>query len=122
MSNASDNGFSLAEVIAALGVFSVAALGLIELSGETTRNASHLSWRALAEIEANNQMAEVLVSLNAPAGLSSGETTLRNRTLVWTRSITGTDTPGVQMIEITVARPDTEQVIVRQNALKGITP
>lgn len=120
MSNNSDKGFSLAEVIAAMGIFSIAALGLIELNTESIRGASHVSWRTFAEIEANNQMAAVLSEPASNIGIVSGETVVRGRTLQWTRTLTATDTPGVLLVEVAVVRPDTGQVLTRQNALKGV--
>ncbi|MEM7767124.1 MAG: type II secretion system minor pseudopilin GspI [Pseudomonadota bacterium] len=55
-----DAGFTLVEVLAALAVFSVAALGLVQVSLENTRTARTVEMRALASLVADNRLAEAL--------------------------------------------------------------
>ncbi|WP_417317571.1 type II secretion system minor pseudopilin GspI [Emcibacter sp.] len=52
-----ESGFSLAEVMVALFVFSIAALALIKMGGENIRNLALTEQRTLAGIVAENQLA-----------------------------------------------------------------
>ena len=45
---ASQAGFTLVEVLAALAVFSIAAVGISQSAGETTRGAAHMEAKFLA--------------------------------------------------------------------------
>lgn len=119
MNAASDKGFSLIEVIAALGVFSIAALGLIKLNSETLRGASHLNARAYAELEANNQIADALSNPKLGTGLHSGTSLQRGREYAWTLSVTPTTLQSVNLVEVSVSDPQSGQVYVRSQALKA---
>ena len=48
-------GFSLLELLVALAIFGMAVVGLLNLSGESTRTAVILEERALAAVVAENQ-------------------------------------------------------------------
>lgn len=122
MNTASDTGFSLVEVIAALGIFSIAALGLIKLNNETLRGASHLNARAYAELEASSQVADAMSDPKLSAGVRSGTSTQRGRDYDWTISITPTSILQISLIEVSVSDPQTGQVYTRAQALKSITP
>ena len=54
----SQQGFTLVEVLVALGVFSIAAMSLAHLGNETLVGARHVDQRFLATVEADNLMAE----------------------------------------------------------------
>lgn len=116
---APDSGFTLVEVLTALSVFSIAGLAIINLISETTAGAGHVDARFLAELEASNQMAETFVQADPLVpGILSGENTQRGRTLVWTRTIIPTERQNLLSVEVTVADPETGQVLSRLQALK----
>tara|TARA_R110001599_G_scaffold125587_1_gene298489 strand:+ start:8542 stop:8913 length:372 start_codon:yes stop_codon:yes gene_type:complete len=118
--HASQSGFTLVEVLAALGVFSIAAVGLIHLSSETTQGARQVDLRALAEIEANNRMADALtLPPPLPTGVVAGEAIQRGRTFDWNRTVTPTQEAGLSMVEITVSSPETGQVLARLQSLRA---
>ncbi len=122
MNTASDLGFSLAEVIAALGIFSIAALGLIKLNNETIRGASQVNARAYADLVASSQIADAMSDPDLTAGLRTGTTTQRGSEYNWAVSITPTNTFQVNLIDVSVSDPQSGQVYTRVQALKAITP
>ncbi len=122
MNTASDLGFSLAEVIAALGIFSIAALGLIKLNNETIRGASQVNARAYADLVASSQIADAMSDPELDVGLRTGTTTQRGREYNWAVSITPTNTFQVNLIDVSVSDPQSGQVYTRVQALKAITP
>ncbi len=116
----SQSGFTLVEVLAALGVFSIAAVGLIHLSSETTVGAKQVDLRALAEIEAGNRMADVMtLTPPLPTGLVAGASTQRGRTFDWTRTVSPTQEEGLYLVDVTVTMPETGQVLSHIQALRA---
>lgn len=114
-----ERGFSLIEVLAALGVFSVGAMGLIHLQNNTTSAARHVEARFLAQIVAENAMADLMTTPEPLLiGVSTGEEVQRHRNFVWTRTIGPTDREGLLLIEISVTDPLTGQVIARLHSLR----
>lgn len=99
-------GFTLVEVLAALAVFSIAALGLVRVSAENARTAQVLQTRAVAEIVADNALANVLVD---PGRLDRATTRdvvrMAGRDWVVEQRVTDTGTNGLVQIQVGVA-PD----------------
>ncbi len=119
MSDRGQKGFSLVEVIAALGVFSIAAIGMIHLSNQTQIGASHVDLRAFAEIEASNLMAEAMTAPPPVApGLETGESLQRGRRLEWSRTISAAPQTGLLLIGVEVYHPVTRQVLARVQSLR----
>lgn len=89
------------EVLAALGIFSIAALGLVHVSTENTRTAGIIETRALAGIVADNRLTE---RLTAPGNLVIGAETeiveLAGRTWIVNETIAQTSTNGILQIQI----------------------
>ena len=116
-------GFTLVEVLAALAVFAVAAIGLSQATGETTRGANHTEAKFLAGIVAENQMVEAFIDPNPlSAGAKTGTSVQRGRTYNWTRLLGPTARADVATISITVEDPQTGQVLARLDALRRIQP
>jgi type II secretion system protein I len=113
------SGFTLVEVLAALGVFSISAIGLIHLSSETMVGARQVDMRALAEIEANNRMADALTTPPPlPTGVIEGESVQRGRSFDWNRTITPTQENGLYLVEVTVTSPESGQVLAHLQGLR----
>ena len=120
---ASQAGFTLVEVLAALAVFSIAAVGLSQSAGETTRGAAHMEAKFLAGIVADNQLVEATIDPNTlPLGSTSGSEIQRGQTFSWIRLIVPTERPDVIAISVTVQDPETEQVLARLETLKRVQP
>lgn len=103
-----DAGFTLAEVMAALGVFAIAAVGLMHVAAENTRAVTALRERAFASMVADNRLAEAFVRSEAPAGgIDAGETLMAGREWAWTERRVRLSSQGMLRIEVEVrAEPD----------------
>lgn len=100
-------GFSLIELLVALAVFSLAAVALLNLAGESTRTAASLEERVLAGVVADNQAVEAVATEAPPApGLSEGVQEAGGRSWRWTRLIAGTADPDILRIEVRVTLAD----------------
>ncbi|MBX3479200.1 MAG: type II secretion system minor pseudopilin GspI [Caulobacter sp.] len=99
-------GFTLIELLVALTVFSLAAMALINLSGENTRAAGRIENRALAAVVAENRAVEALTSERPPAvGATTGAERAGDRTWRWTRKVAATADPDILRIDILVLDP-----------------
>ncbi len=112
-------GFTLVEVLAALVVFSVAAMGLITLTNNSTRASAYLEDRLLAQIVAENVMTDAMTDRDVlHRGVLTGRETQRERTLDWTRLVEETGTDGLKSIEVSVADAESEQTLFTLSALR----
>ena len=82
-------GFSLLELLVALAIFGMAVVGLLNLSGESTRTAVILEERALAAVVAENQAIEALLAPAAVAAApAAGQESAGARGWDWKRTAT----------------------------------
>jgi general secretion pathway protein I len=97
-------GFTLIELLVALAVFSLAALALLNLSGENARTAADVETRTVAAIVADNLGAEALVSVDPPpVGETAGNVPMAGRDWQWRRIVTQTPDPDMIRIQIKVS-------------------
>ena len=98
----SDAGFTLVEVLAALAVFSVSALGLMQVATQNIVAAQRIETRALARLVAENQMVELLTSQVPLSGTAaSGRSELAGRSWQWDRNFI--ETPNALVIEVRIS-------------------
>ena len=82
-------GFSLLELLVALAILGMAVVGLLNLSGESTRTAVILEERALAAVVAENQAIEALLAPAAVAAApAAGQESAGARGWDWKRTAT----------------------------------
>jgi len=96
------SGFTLIELLVALAVFSLAALALLNLSGENTRSAARVETRTLGGLVAENLAVEAMIDPRLAEGTSNGAVTLAGRQWSWTRSVQGVEA-GMLRIDIRVS-------------------
>ncbi len=119
----SDQGFTLVEVLAALAVFSVAAIGLSQASGETVRGTRHIEAKSLAAIVAENQLAEALLAPGRlPDGVLSGQAVQMGRSFDWTRLVGPSPRADLQSVRLTVTDPATGQVLAESELFRRAGP
>ena len=95
-------GFTLIEMLVALAVFALAAMALLNLSGEATRSAVRLEARTRGGVVAENVAAEAMLASSLPTGETSGQVELAGRVWRWRRVVTGTEVPGLGRIDVRV--------------------
>lgn len=120
-SKSSERGFSLVETVAAMGVLALAAVPLMQVTGDAVRNTSRLETRLLARTVAENVMARTMATPDPiDAGLAVGEETQLSRTFGWSR-LSSPALPGsLQTYEVTVTAANDAQVLARLVSLKAI--
>ena len=96
------SGFTLIELLVAMAVFSLAAMALLNLSGENTRSAARVETRTLGGLVAENLAVEAMIAPSIAEGETSGAVPLAGRQWRWTRSVQGVDA-GLLRIDIRVA-------------------
>lgn len=100
-----ETGFTLVEVLAALGIFSIAAIGMVHASTENTRTANLIEQRALARIAAENQIADTLTRRGQlEAGVEIYDEELAGQSWVVRQIVTRTETEGILQVRVEVSR------------------
>ena len=103
------NGFTLLESLVALAIFSLVALTVMNLAGESARTAGYLERRILGSIVAENLAVQAFAIPNPPPfGQTQGETAMAGRNWRWTQAVSATDDPGILRIEIRVRDQQSE--------------
>ncbi|QDH73229.1 type II secretion system minor pseudopilin GspI [Brevundimonas sp. M20] len=95
-------GFTLVEMLVALAVFSLAAMALLNLSGESTRSAQRVETRTLGGMVAENVAVEAAVAPSLGEGETSGQSDLGGRRWVWTRAVLPTSDADLLRIDVRV--------------------
>lgn len=103
MADPARQGFSLVELLVALAVFSLAAMALLNLSGENTRSAARVEDRTLGGVVAENLAVEAAVTPDLAEGESAGVTNLADRRWTWARTVAATDDPDLLRVDIRVS-------------------
>ena len=118
-----DRGFTLAEVMVALMVFSTAAIGLAHLVNETTANARHTRSLALAAIEADNRLVEAVADPAVlRAGSMSGQSEQRGQSFEWVRQIEVREPEGLAGVRVKVSDVSTGQQLATRDTLVRLAP
>lgn len=101
---ASQRGFTLIEVLAALIIVSLGMLAVIQAVSQTINNANYLREKTIAHWVAMNKLTEVRLNNSAPSGgESNGDVEMAGTTWHWRMTISATDAQTMQRIDINVA-------------------
>lgn len=114
-----DGGFSLVETVAAMGILALAAIPLLQISTDATRNSQYLEKRLLARTVAENVMARVISDPVAPSpGVERGIEVQLGRSFEWTQLATPVASNGLQSITVEVMLAGETQPLASFEALK----
>ena len=101
---AREGGFTLIEIMVALAVFSLAALALIRLEGQTIRSTGVVRATLLAQMVARNVAIDAVTAAEAPPrGSTSGVEQNGGLAWRWTRIVAAIGDGDVQRIDVTVS-------------------
>lgn len=115
-----DEGFTLAEVLVALAIFSLSVLGYLHMQFENIKAQEHVERRALAALVAENQLALIDLS-DAPlkSGVRTGTAVQGSRDWDWRETVTRTDVSGFYRIDIDVMEKGDDALTFRLTGFKG---
>ena len=114
-------GFSLVETVAAMGILALAAIPLMQVTTDASRNAASLESRLLARTVAENVMARAMATREViDAGISAGQETQMGRTYNWVRTASQADQGTLQNLRVDVRPAESEQVLASLISLKYI--
>ncbi|MEL6826261.1 MAG: type II secretion system minor pseudopilin GspI [Pseudomonadota bacterium] len=124
MSNANrhrQSGFSLVETVAAMGILALAAIPLMQVTTDASRNAASLESRLLARTVAENVMARSMATQDViDAGISAGQEVQMGRTYNWVRTANEAEQGALQNLRVEVRPAESEQVLASLISLKYI--
>ncbi|MEO1323660.1 MAG: type II secretion system minor pseudopilin GspI [Pseudomonadota bacterium] len=124
MSNAkrpSEAGFSLVETVAAMGILALAAIPLMQVTTDASRNAQSLESRLLARTVAENVMARSMATRTViDEGISAGQEVQMGRTYNWVRTANAAQAGQLQNLKVEVRPAESEQVLASLISLKYI--
>lgn len=115
-----NRGFTLIEVLVALGVLSVGVIALLKVQGESAAATTAVRERLLAEIVAENLAVDAVSQPTPPEpGVTTGETSMAGKPWRWTRTIAPTADREITRVEVAVKTADTETTAASLVAFRG---
>lgn len=116
-------GFSLLEVMVSLAVFSLGALALLNVVGESGRAQAASGERALALIVAENRLVEAMAaSRPPPTGETSGEETMLGQIWSWRVGVAPTSDPRILRIDVRVTEKGSEGTLAELATFRAAAP
>ena len=111
-------GFTLLEVLIALGVLAIALGAMTQAIGNTTSNVTHLKDKTFAHWVAMNQVASLHASQEfPPLGMEKGSEVMANHEWFWQRNVN--KTPGREEVS-QYSRQVVIEVRRKKNDLKPV--
>lgn len=126
-----ERGFTLLEVLVALGIFALVASSILTVSSRSLQNAARLEEKTLAMWVADNRLAEMQLAQTPPGeGRDQGESDFAERRWEWRSEVAATSEPAMRRVVVLVARvPERgdrgdleERALVRMTGFIGAAP
>ena len=101
------HGFTLVEVLVALGIVAVALIAGLQASTALTNNAERQADRVLAQLCAQNALAQIRLARQLPdVGSSEATCTQAGRTLALRIQVQPTPNPNFRRVDARIAHAD----------------
>ncbi|MDP2561936.1 type II secretion system minor pseudopilin GspI [Psychrobium sp. 1_MG-2023] len=101
MKSRNQRGMTLIEVMAALAIFALAALSVVNVASEHIRSLSYLEQKTMAQWLANNHLVDVQLDTTFPSlGVKRGEVELSGKKWFWLQQVEKTDDPQFRSVNI----------------------
>ncbi|MEL6322984.1 MAG: type II secretion system minor pseudopilin GspI [Pseudomonadota bacterium] len=116
-------GFSLMEVIVALGILATAAVGFTSLLQGSVEGTREVQERYLARVVADNQLTDIVWRrLPLEQGVTSGTESQMGREFLWTLTILPGPRPELVFVDVQVRRGEDPEgaVIAQATTLRAI--
>ncbi len=115
----SSKGFTLVEVVVALGIFGMTMAALIHIQAESSRAAAELRDRTLAQIVAQNALVDLYTRADGlPNSTVGGTVDLAGDSWQWSGRIVNASN-AVRRIDVDVRRHGEDRVLRAVSAFKG---
>lgn len=102
-----------------MGILALAAIPLLQVTTDATRNAASLESRLLARTVAENVMARTMATDDQiDAGISAGQEIQMGRTYNWVRTASDASPGQLQNLRVDVRPAEGEQVLASLISLK----
>lgn len=102
-----------------MGILAMAAIPLMQVTTDASRNAASLEARLFARTVAENVMARSMATREVlDAGISAGQETQMGRTYNWVRTASAPQQGELQNLKVEVRPAETEQVLASLISLK----
>ena len=116
-----DGGFSLVETVAAMAILALAAVPLMELVTDLTRNTAWMESRMLGRTVAENVLARAVTEAEPlEGGITTGTETQLGREYIWTLAASRPAPNQTQSLEVTVRAGEEGDVIARLVTLRAV--
>ncbi|PTU72708.1 type II secretion system minor pseudopilin GspI [Pseudomonas mangrovi] len=97
-------GFTLLEVLVALGIFAIVAASVLTASSRSLQNAARLEEKTMAMWIADNRLSEMQLLDPPPGdGRDQGEVDFAGRRWEWRSEVSATSEPAMRRVEVLVA-------------------
>lgn len=115
-----ERGFSLVEIVVALGVLSTAAISFSALSQNTISGTSQLEARYLARTIADAQLVDVFTDQRPlEIGVTTGESLQLGGSFEWVRTISESTQDGLFVVSVQVSEAGGGAVLVDISTLRS---
>jgi len=116
-----EDGFTLIEVVVALGILSTAAIGFSTLSRGSIDGAKQIEMRYLARTVVDNELTRVFTNqTNLQVGVSNGQAEQMGRAFEWVRTVEPVPQDGLVVVQVQVREADGETVLAQARTLKRL--
>lgn len=114
-----EEGFTLVEVVVALGILSTAAIGFSAMSRGSIDGAKQMELRYLARTVVDNELTRAFTD-QAPLrlGVTDGQVTQMGRSFEWVRTVERSPQSGLLLVRLDVRQADKETVLAQASTLK----